>query len=221
MPDLRQQSSDPPPLFRAGANDTSSQAGQRAALRVGSRRAKILAYLEEHGGGTIFEIADHLGVLDHQISGRFSELERDGYIEKSGQRRRKRDTDCEAEIYRLRRAAPSLAQPQTVEALGYPLTLYIDGEPYDRQELLPSEGYPGIPYARRADRGGLRLVVRVELIECPGCGRHLQMTEQPAGDKPSRVFRCNNPHCNTTWRTKAAGIAGRSPLLALVMETMP
>src|SRR5947209_6629112 len=89
-------------------DNTSRKAAEAAARASGSRRVKILNYLREQGPSTIFEVAAHLGLYDHQISGRFSELERDQLIEKSGQRRRKPETECDAEVYRLRAAPAAL-----------------------------------------------------------------------------------------------------------------
>lgn len=40
-------------------------------------------------------------VHDHQISGRITDMKRDGEIEPTGQRKRKPETGCEAEVYRL------------------------------------------------------------------------------------------------------------------------
>ena len=82
--------------------DTSTLAGERAALAVGSRRAAILKLIESQGPLAIFEIAERLGLFDHQISGRFGELERDGLLVKIGERRVKPGTQCQAEVYGLR-----------------------------------------------------------------------------------------------------------------------
>jgi hypothetical protein len=220
---LQHGGSQPPPLFRpagpAGhpaSQSTSRLAGEAAALASGSRRAQILDLLEERALA-IFEIAALIGVFDHQISGRFSALEADGYIRKTGERRRKPDTDCEAEVYELVRDRAAAAI-DALAAAGYPPTLVIDGEPYDRQQLLKREGYPGIPYARRADAGGVRLVVRVVMIECEGCGRPLKLVM--ADDGKTKLFRCGTTSCNRTWHGATPREPGGNPLLALVMKTM-
>lgn len=98
-------------------------------------------------------------------------------------------------------------------AMGYPASLVIQGEPYDLQELLPSEGYPAIPYARRTDMGGLRLLARVALIECPRCGRPVVQHV----DRDAKVYRCGNAEC-PSWRLRLVNEAGRSPMLAMVWE---
>src|SRR5437868_1973358 len=79
-----------------------------------------------------------------------------------------------APMQRIRQAAKD---PANLDAIGYPSTLVIKGDIYDRQGLLPREGYPGIPYARRADTGGQQLLIRVEFIECPACGRQLRQID--------------------------------------------
>lgn len=206
MPDPLTRSSDsPPPLF-----GTAHAAGQKAALRAGSWRARILAYLAREPA-TLFEIAAAYGVPDHCISGRFTELAKDGFIEPSGERRRKPQTECDCEVWRLRRE-----QDAAVLRAGdnYPSTIHLDHDLYDRQELLKNEGYPGIPYARRADNGGMRLNVRIELIECPGCGKPLVM-QQRTGEKPE--FVCGGG-CGRVWKCRTIRESGGHSLLALVME---
>lgn len=83
-------------------SNTRAFAGAVAAKSIGKRQAKILQLLRDHGPMAIFEIAAMLNVFEHQISGRFSELERDGHIEKAGQRRQKGETLCWAEVYRIK-----------------------------------------------------------------------------------------------------------------------
>jgi hypothetical protein len=210
MPDLRQQPDDSP-LF-----GTSHAAGQKAALKAGSWRARILKRLEERPSA-LWEVAEHYQTPDHCISGRFTELVRDGFIEPTGERRRKPSTDCDAEVYRLRRSepgSPAFTVDSAILEL-YPLTVTIDGDLYDRQELLSHEGYPAVPYSRRADNGGLRLSVRVEIIESPCCGRPLA---QLAGDP--RRFRCMGKDCGRLWRARAVNEPGKASLLALVLEEM-
>jgi hypothetical protein len=96
----------------------------------------------------------------------------------------------------------------------------VDSEPYDRQELLPSESWPGIPYARRADTGGTRLMARVHLIECPNCGKPLRMlTDKEAtreNPRDKRIYQC----CGKTWHLMLTRSPGGLDLLALVMKTM-
>ena len=48
---------------------------------------------------------------------------------------------------------------------------------------MPQESYGGFPYARQTDDGGLRVVVRVELIECPQCGHTLKFVPDAGKDE--------------------------------------
>jgi hypothetical protein len=78
-----------------------------------------------------------------------------------------------------------------------------------------------VPYARRADTGGQKLIVRVELAECPGCGHTLKFVPEndPAGGKPVKKLRCGTPSCNTTCEGAFVSEPGKTPVLALVMRT--
>jgi len=187
-------------------------AGAHAAPRVGAWRERILRRLAAQPS-TLFEVATHYGVPDHTISGRFTELARDLYIERTGERRPKPESACLADVWRVRGAAGRPAD--LAEMMGYPLTFLIDGEPYDRQELLPNEGYPGIPYARRADTGGLRVLVRVAMIECEGCGRPLKLVI----DNGRKKFRCGTPGCDRTFEMLVIQEPGQPQIPALVMRT--
>jgi predicted ArsR family transcriptional regulator len=89
-----------PQLERSLFDSTSREAGHVAARFAGQRYRSILEYLCNRPG-CIFEIAAALGCFDHQISGRFGELVKAGYIERSNQRRIKPATGCQAEEYRL------------------------------------------------------------------------------------------------------------------------
>lgn len=212
MSDPLQQQGPAPPLFQPGS--TSQKAGQQAAINSGQWRQRILHRLELRPS-TLWEIADFFEVPDHTISGRFTELARDGYIERTGERRPKPETGCDADVWALKAAPQGGGAARALTAVGYPLTLIIDGELYDRQELLPSEGYPGIPYARRADTGGLRQLVRVEILECPGCGKPLRTIIEGK----SKRFQCGTPTCNKVWHGATPSEPGGPPLLALVMKT--
>lgn len=86
------------PLF---GESTRHQARVAAARGAANRYRQILAILDR-GPACIFEVAACLGCFDHQISGRFGELEREGLIEKTGNRKVKPDTGCQAEAYRRR-----------------------------------------------------------------------------------------------------------------------
>jgi hypothetical protein len=174
--------------------------------------------LQEHGTATIFELAAHLGVGDNQISGRFSELEREGLIRKTGERRRKPETTCDAEVYAL--AAPSTPHVvQDAAALaGYPETLRIENEPFIRQPLTAGETLPCVPYIRHG--AGLAQVYRVELIECPGCGHPLKRIDERIANQPRTVYRCGAPACARTWHLAIVSDPTNRPLLALILKTL-
>jgi hypothetical protein len=84
---------------------TSALARRAAGANAGRRYQQILDALA-HGPLAIFEVAAVIGCLDHQISGRFGELEREGLIIKLGRRVRKPSTRQSCELYGLRRPVP-------------------------------------------------------------------------------------------------------------------
>lgn len=105
MPHPPSPPEDEAPLFSAlGRRTTSHLAGERAALSSRGRRAKIRQLLAHHGPLALFELAQLMEVHDHQISGRITDMKRDGEIEPTGHRKRKPETGCEAEVYKLSRA---------------------------------------------------------------------------------------------------------------------
>lgn len=212
-PLARKTDTDESPLF-SQRQSTSHIAAGKAAPRVGSRRRRIVERLRIRPS-TIFEVAESYRVPDHTISGRFSELAKDGHIELASERRPHPRSGCPGEVWRVAGLAVD-HDADAGELLGYPLTLNIGGDLYDRQRLLPSESYPAIPYVRRADSGGVKQVVRVEIAECPACGRPLRMLEE----KGSKFFRCINDQCLKTWHAKAVNEPGRAAILALVAFTM-
>jgi hypothetical protein len=63
------------------------------------RRAKIRQLLADHRPLAHFELAQMMEVHDHKISGRITDKGRRDRT--TGQRKRKRETGCEAETYRL------------------------------------------------------------------------------------------------------------------------
>jgi len=83
---------------------TSEQARQVSSQVVGRRYVQIVEVLSG-GPACIFEVAQQMGCFDHQISGRFGEMERLGLIRKTGQRRVKPSTGCHAEVYEVVGAA--------------------------------------------------------------------------------------------------------------------
>lgn len=198
---------------------TSQIAGAAHARVHGTRRQAVLAMLRARQM-TLWEAARAMGVADHQISGVFTALARDLWIERTGERRNKPETGCPADVWRLCTDAPAPESPAAVDKLGYPATLLIGGEMHDRQELLAAEAYPALPYVRRADSGGTRTVVRVQYVDCPGCGRPLYLAEakDPATGQAIKRYRCGHPDCGRTWRPQLVQEPGRGAVLALVME---
>lgn len=195
-------------------DSTSRKAGERAARPAGWRRAKILELLGTLGPSTLFEVAAAMELFDHQISGRFTELSALGVIERTGERRRKPETGCEADVWRLVEAKAK--EPELADRLGFPQTLHIGGEVFERGVVLTGEAgdAPGIPYARRADGGGARLNYRVEFVECGGCGKPLKIVVEGA----EKTYRCGTPGCNRVWHLQLVREPGRAEVLALVMK---
>jgi hypothetical protein len=76
----------PVDLSRGSASPESQAAFKRVTPTLRETHARILAWLEQRGaaGGTSKEFAAHEGVELHTISGRFSELKRDGKIRPNG-----------------------------------------------------------------------------------------------------------------------------------------
>lgn len=50
---------------------------------------------------TLFEVAAAMQIEPHRISGRITELKRDGLIQRTGDRRQNPATGCSAEVLRL------------------------------------------------------------------------------------------------------------------------
>lgn len=197
-------------------NNTSNQALNRAAPQFGSRRARILQLLgvDVLGPSTIFEVAAAMELHDHQISGRFGELERDGLIAKTGTRRAKPETGCEAEVYRLAQSRPTI---DLGTALNHPDALKIAEEGiFERLPWMSHEGLPGVPYARRTNGSVPRLLYRIALIECDGCGRPLRLVIEGG----AKLYRCGTPHCHCTWRLMLVSEPGRAEMLAMVRTTL-
>lgn len=192
--------------------DTSQLAGEAAARSSASRRLAILESLGRDGPQAIFELAERLEVFDHQISGRFGEMMTEGLIYKTGERRIKPGTKCEAEVYALSGAAERL-EPE--ELLGYPWELKIaDQGTFHRQPPLGDVDLPGLPYSlNAAANGGARLVYRVEIIVCPGCWKPIKFIEKGK-------YQCGTPSCNRTWYPLLVNVPGQPQMLALVMKHM-
>jgi hypothetical protein len=194
---------------------TSRLAGETAARMSGQRRQQILALIDTHGPLAIFEIAAYLGVSDHQISGRFGEMVHDRILYVTGERRIKPETQQQCDVYARR---PTAADQHVPEILGYPPTIVIGEEGvFDRSPVLGDGDLPGVPYS---SRGPIRQSWRVEVIECPGCGRPLKFFAEKIAGKDVKKFRCSLPGCNRTWQLMLVSEPGRAGVLALVMTTL-
>lgn len=205
------------PNERKPYNSTSQLAGAVAAANSGNRRAQILLHLEQHGPSALFEVAAAIGCFDHQISGRFTDMERDGLIEKTGVRKTKPETGCQAEVWRLRQPLP----PLRPEVFGYPLTLAVQGEGlFKRVELDPH--LPGIPYVRDTSEGATAQKVWIAIIECPGCGKPLRyLPEQGPGGTTIKNLKCTTPACGPApWQVTTVNTPGSTPVLALIRKTL-
>ena len=195
----------------------SCAAGAVATKLIGSRRARIIELIRQRGGVTIFEAAEAINVGDNQISGRFSELVRDGLIRPGGQHRPKPGTDCQAEVYVLSHAPERRDDEKLLERLGYPDTLLVNGEPLDRGIVIPGEHLPGIPYSRRATEGGARSHWRLEFVESMCCGGRLIFAPEQIGGQPVKRFKCDR--CRRVYELATAAEPGRAAALVAVAKT--
>ncbi len=77
-----------------------------AAMRDAERRREqILTLLRERGPMTCFELAQVIGVQDHSVSGRLTELKTDALIEPTGERRVNPRSGRKVDVYRIARGA--------------------------------------------------------------------------------------------------------------------
>jgi hypothetical protein len=212
MSDLYNQAPEP----QRAVGSTSAQAGAVAALRIGSWRYKILQRLAE-APSTLFELASFFNVSDHQISGRLTELSKDGLIEPSGQRRTKPETGCEAEVWKLTDARP--AAPDLESLFGYPMSLQIAPDGLFRRRPIDA-AVPGIPYS--SEKSGLTWYLSI--LECPGCGKPLRFFEERIAGlddvKVKKLFRCCTKDCNRTWELAMVNEPGQPMYLSLVMKVL-
>lgn len=101
MPLLPEENFAPRPSPNLPAIESSREgAGTVAARYAKERYLQILLHLHIHGAACIFEIAAALGCFDHQISGRFSALTKDGLIFRDGSTR-PTPTGCKADVYQI------------------------------------------------------------------------------------------------------------------------
>lgn len=215
QPPRHQQPAD---LFtRPGRSSTSDIAAARIAPKVGGLKSRILAVIQEHGPLAIYQVAEIMGVQDHDVSQRFSEMVRDGLLELAGERRVKPATGNPCEVYRVPAARPSA--PDRAEALGYPPELIIDGTPFRRSPANDSDTIPGYAYEQTV---GIRQIYRVAFPECPGCGRHLKLVEEagPPGQPKRKTLRCGTSGCSRVWHPSTVRVAGGPPELAFVLKTL-
>ena len=85
---------------RHGGNPESENAFKKISPRLPERRKIVLSLIRNAGskGLTTLEASELLKTTPNAISGRFSELKRDGLIEKIGTR--KTPSGCSAAVYR-------------------------------------------------------------------------------------------------------------------------
>lgn len=217
----------PDPLQRPPAGEdklslfdnTSRKAGEVAAKSIGKRHATILDLLRTRGPLCLFELAALMGVHDHQISGRITELVAARRIERTGQRRKKPETGCECDVYKLSAPIEPLRADQLGHVEGYPDALSFDGQIFDRQVTTDQDPVPGIPYVRRASGGGLAVTYRFLLVKCPTCGDPLRPTDPITLDgTPRKRFAC--PTCKRTYEPALTSEPGGPTTLALVLRTL-
>lgn len=107
----------PPAMPEPTLFDSPSIAAGRVAARYArTRYRQILQHLRDKGPACIFEIAAALSdappghqVFDHQISGRFSALEKDLLILRTGHTKPKPDTGCKCSLYQITTLGLALA----------------------------------------------------------------------------------------------------------------
>jgi predicted ArsR family transcriptional regulator len=96
-----------PPLFAFAAQQQQVAVVERkplpravdtAARASSGRRQRIVQFLVNNGPSTLDEICAAFRVMQNQISGRFSELKRDGLIEETGLERASR-SGCACQVY--------------------------------------------------------------------------------------------------------------------------
>jgi predicted ArsR family transcriptional regulator len=124
-----------PTLF----DNTSRNAGKVAARMAPSRYHKIMCLLDECGNLAIWQIAEKLKVFDHQISGRFSELTREGLIMYAGRRVIKPGTQCEAETYTLTQLGRDFVNRE--RELNHPLSTARDTEGTETDTESPKANF--------------------------------------------------------------------------------
>lgn len=88
---------DDSPLF-----GTQHAAAAVAARSAPGRRARILDLLRQFGELSLPELCGLMEVTPNQISGRVSDLAKDGLIEPTGKTVANRATGCPCSLYRLR-----------------------------------------------------------------------------------------------------------------------
>ncbi len=103
MPEPIPYSNSEPDLFAfpPARTDPMRLAASVAAAISGKRRDQIIALLRDIGPMALWQLAERLGLHDNQISGRMTDLKRDGLIEPTGDRIARPGSTATAEVYRL------------------------------------------------------------------------------------------------------------------------
>lgn len=205
------------PLQRANNQDesplfgSSQRAGEIAARSIPRRYMRILDLLRE-SPSTLIELAEQMHVTPNQISGRLTELSRDGFIERNGQTKPNPATGAPCDVWMLRdRQPPSEKIP---EIFGYPAELYIgDDGLFFRTQVKDDE--PGIPYDRDTTRGASGMFARISFVDCPGCGTPLKFIME--GQR--KTFHCGRAGCLQKWELTTAKQSGETLVLCLIRKS--
>jgi Mn-dependent DtxR family transcriptional regulator len=90
---------------RHGGSDTSAAANPTQASKR-ARKDLIYGYLMTHGSATVDELSAYFNLPPNEISGRISEMKREGIVRDSGERRVTRKGKKAAVIIRTRYDQP-------------------------------------------------------------------------------------------------------------------
>jgi hypothetical protein len=215
---------------------TRDSARQAAEQSAPTRCAQILRLLQDQPR-TLWEIAQRLGVHEHQISGRLTELTKLGKITPTAMTRPNPRTGQSATVYTL---SPEQSPIDHSAAMGYPDYLSLpsfvvppSGGPsapgldrYQRDGGSDQDGIPGVSYSRRDTPDGpanIRQAIRVALIPCPHCGATLKKIGQiEINGKPTSQFRCGarTPNCQLTYTIQLPQVPGGPTIPVLVATTL-
>jgi predicted transcriptional regulator len=113
--------------------DTTIAAHAVASQRFGDRCQRILQLLRQHGPLALFEIAEAMGVADHQLSGRLTTMAKAGVIRRTGAQRTKPSTGCKCELWEI---IPEADRPQAEPPRASP-ERHDQGELFTTRKVWP------------------------------------------------------------------------------------